>query len=1038
MHVHSPARRLLAGSALTSFAAMIAAAAPAHAQDSSAAAAQGQTQVQTSPTANSPSIGSATTPPSNTGEGIESKPAAGEEIVVTGTLFRRTNTETPSPVTVLTQDSLVRAGITNINEAVRSVSADNAGSISTGFQNGFSGGGAAVSLRGLGVSSTLVLIDGLRSTQFPLNDDGHNAYVDLNSIPFSLVDRVEVLKDGASSSYGADAIGGVVNLILKKHFVGVAGNIEGGITQRADGGHQRASLTAGYGDYQAKGFNILVNAEYQHDSNINIFGNGRGFPYNTSDLSSIGGLDLNTADSSLTSQTTTAVVTRVRQTDLNNPLAGQVGAPLTNQYQLLNPAACSTGFYTVTTGSAQGTGCKHSYPAEFGQVLPDQQRWALDGRVSIRLNDNVEGYVTGMWSHSEIHNIGRGAAAPGGNPGPNFIRATQPFGGSPAVASNNPGIVLPVYICTSGVNCADPATPGRRLNPNNPYAAAFAADPADGAARIYYQFGDVPFGFDRYNDVYRATAGLNGTFADNWNWRVEGVYAKDNFKVRSYGYLNIANLLNAINTGAYNFVDPSQNSTAVRQFVSPDRVTPSHSSLASIEGSLSHAFFDLPGGPLQVSVGGQVRREVETNNNQNYDLSYYTLTTSSAFGKHTVYAGFFEVDAPILKMLDVNVSGRYDHYSEGFSHFSPKVGAKFTPIKELALRGTFSKGFRAPTFAENGPRSQYAGCSNFTPPAAFTAAHGGSSNVYANAYSVCEGLNGNPNLKPELSRSFTAGAIVQPTSWFSFTADYYNVKKTRVIVSGPAYGQARAAYFQGANAADGCARVAAFGAGYSCNVVDAVDPLFPSALPRVLIINAPFVNSASQSTSGIDFAATGTFKFDNGMKFTSRVEVTDIFKFNLNPGGGQPVQRFVGTLGPNELSSGAGTPKWRGNWQNTLEFGRYTLSATAYYTSHIKEVAADEGATADLSCTGVNSSGVQNNLYGTGNAFCHIKRFIDVDLNGSVKVSDSFTLYANVSNLFDAKAPVAPASYSGINYLPSWHINGVIGRAFRVGANFNF
>ena len=80
-----------------------------------------------------------------------------------------------------------------------------------------------MSLRGLGVSSTLVLIDGLRSTNFPINDDGHNAYVDLNSIPFSLIDRIEVLKDGASSTYGADAIGGVVNLILKKQFKGIAG-----------------------------------------------------------------------------------------------------------------------------------------------------------------------------------------------------------------------------------------------------------------------------------------------------------------------------------------------------------------------------------------------------------------------------------------------------------------------------------------------------------------------------------------------------------------------------------------------------------------------------------------------------------------------------------------------------------------------------------------------------------------------------------------------------------------------------------------------
>ncbi len=192
-------------------------------------------------------------------------------------------------------------------------------------------GGAAVSLRGLGVSSTLVLIDGLRSTNFPINDDGHNAYVDLNSIPFSLIDRVEVLKDGASSTYGADAIGGVVNLILKKQFTGIAGTVAAGVSQEGDAGHQRADLTLGYGDYAEKGWNFYVNGEYQHDGRVT--NHSRGFPYNTTDLSSIGGLDNNTADSTLTTATPNAVVVRTNQTDLNNPLAGGTVA--------LRRAACS-------------------------------------------------------------------------------------------------------------------------------------------------------------------------------------------------------------------------------------------------------------------------------------------------------------------------------------------------------------------------------------------------------------------------------------------------------------------------------------------------------------------------------------------------------------------------------------------------------------------------------------------------------------------------------------------------------------------------
>jgi iron complex outermembrane receptor protein len=939
----------------------------------------------------------------------------GAEIIVTGSLLRRTTAETPSPVTVLSSQYMNRAGITNINDAIRSISADSAGSISTGFQNGFSAGGAAVSLRGLGVSSTLTLIDGLRSTNYPLNDDGHNAYVDLNSIPFSIVDRVEVLKDGASSTYGADAIGGVVNIILKQHFTGIAGTVEGGISQRKDAGRQRANLTVGYGDYASQGWNVYLNGEYQHDGAV--ADSDRGFPYNTADLSSIGGLDGNTADSSLVTATTNAVVTRVSQTDLNNPLSGMVGSPLTTQYNSLN-LNCPNGTYTVTTGAAQGTGCKHDITKEYTQIQPRQERYSFSGRFSVRLSDNIEGYVTGSYAHNNV--FVKGA--------PQAIRQRQPFGAPADTASNSPGIVLPVYVCTSGVNCATPGAPGRRLNPNNPYAAAFAGDPANGAARIYYLFGDLPFTSNKNNEVFRTTAGLKGTFGDGWNWRVEGVYAKDRLRLDQNGYIDVPGLINAINTGSYNFVDPSQNSAAVRNQVSPTRTTRSNSTLASIDASISKSLFDLPGGPLQVSVGGQVRRETLMNRNQNFDLAYYNLTTSSAGGHHTVSAAFFEVDAPVLTQLEINASGRFDHYSEGYSHFSPKVGAKFTPIKELAIRGTFSKGFRAPTFAESSPNSQYAGFSTYTPPTSFQLAHGGlvsagNTNPYAGSYSLGTAITGNPNLKPELSRSFTGGVIVQPFHWLSFTADYYNVRKTRIITAGPLSGDARAAYFAGTP----------LPAGYTVNTVDGVDPLFPGALPRVLIINAPFVNSASLVTSGLELAATASFALADGVKFTSRVDVTNIFKYNLRPAAGAAVQKYVGTLGPYELSSGAGTPKWRGNWQNTLEFGRYSLTATTYYVSHIKEVAADEGSGLDCA-TG--------NLYSTSpgvrDKFCYIKRFIYVDLNAQMDVSDKFSLYTTVGNLLDAKAPIAPASYSGTNYLPTWHYAGVIGRTFRVGANFKF
>lgn len=966
-----------------------------------------------------------------------------EEIVVTGSLFRRTDTETPSPVTVMTSENLQRAGLTTATDAIRSVSADGAGSIGTGFQSGFSAGGSAVSLRGLGVSSTLVLIDGLRSANFPINDDGHNAYVDLNSIPFSLIERIEVLKDGASSTYGADAIGGVVNLILRQQFEGVSGSAEVGQSQERDARHKAFDLTLGYGDYAEKGWNVYINGEYQKDGRVT--NHSRGFPYNNQDLTSIGGLDNNTADSTLTTATPTAVVVRTTQSDLNNPLTGGVipfadgtyvdstGAtqPYSN-YSSLGLGTCLAGTYTVTGGGARGTGCKYNLVDLYNQIAPKQERYSVNGRLSFRFNENVEGYLTGSFSHDMVSIKNQ----------PRALRATQPFGGSASLASTNPGIVLPVWICTSGVNCADPAAAGRRLNPNNPYATAFAGNPSQGAARIYYLFGDIPAGSDRTNEVFRGTAGLKGSIDGDWNWRVEAVGAKDELEIEQFGFLNIANLLNAINTGSYDFVNPGNNSAQVRNFISPTVTTPSHSTMYSLDASITKKLWTLPGGDMQLAVGAQIRKEELVNNNQNAKLDTYTLTTSSAFGKHTVSAGYFEILAPVLDQLEINASGRYDHYSEGFSHFSPKVGVKYTPMRQLAFRGTYSQGFRAPTFAESGARSQYAGFSTFTPPTSFQNAHGGTvaggnTNPYAQAYSLGGGYVGNPDLKPETSRSFTAGVIVQPTPWLSMTVDYYDVKKSDLIVAGPALGAARTAYYTKTNVTDACAAVAAVGPGYSCNLVDGIDPLFPTALPRVLIINAPFVNADYSKTSGVDFSATARADLPYDAKLTSRLEVTHVLKYDLHTATG--VQKYAGTLGPYQLSSGNGTPDWRGNWQNTVEWGRYSLSATAYYVGKIKSVAADQRA--DVSCATGNQyyPGTSAANQEIGNRFCYIKKFVNVDVNGTAQITDAVQVYGNIGNVFDKEAPVAPGAYaSAPNYLTTFHYPGLIGRTFKVGVRFTY
>ncbi|MFS2111139.1 TonB-dependent receptor plug domain-containing protein [Sphingomonas sp. Sphisp140] len=960
-------------------------------------------------------------------------PASDGEIVVTGTIFRQSDTHTALPVTVITAENLERAGITNVTDAIRSASADGAGSIGNGFTSGFSAGGAAVSLRNLGVSSTLILVDGLRSTNFPLSDDGHNSYVDLNSIPMANVQQVQVLKDGASSLYGADAIGGVVNIITRKTMTGLEASIEGGATEKGDGAKYRAKLLFGYGDYDTQGFNIYVGGDYEYGGRISAA--SRGFPFDTLDLRGIGGNDNNRADDTLNTPTTDAIVTRTTQTDLNNPLAGSVANATTPAlFTSLTPLAnCTYGTYSENGTQRVGTACKHDNTREYAQIAPLQERYDAVARASFRLGDNVEGYIAGSFAHSRVDIISP----------PRSVRQNQAYGGSPSTSTTNPGIVLPVYICSSGVNCATAAD--RKLNPNNPYASAYAADPANGAARLYYLFGDVRSGSTRTNEVYRVTGGLHGTIADAWNWNVEAGYSRADLNLTQYGWANLNGLIKAINTGSYNFVNPSLNSAAVRNSVLPPITARSNSSELTVDASLSRSLFTLPGGDLQMAVGGQYRKEKLTNNSANPNLDIPGLSTAQAYGDRSVWAGYFEIQAPLLDSLSVNLSGRYDHYSTGIGRFSPKATAKFQPIKQLAIRGTYSEGFRAPTFAESDPRSSYSGFVGYTPVAPFTTVHAGNPSYIA-PYSLGRGYVGNPAIKPETSRSFTLGAIFEPTPWLSFTADYFNVKKSNLIVTGPKTSDAIAAYYSvagqsfasaAAAAAAGCAKVAAVGAGYSCEVVDGADPSALNALPRLLVVNAPYVNTAYSMIAGLEFTADARIKFSENFRWESRIDVQETLKYDLHPGGGDPVQRYAGTVGPEDLSSGGGTPRWRGNWQNTFTFDQFSLSTTTYFTGSMKAVAADQASSikGDISC----NSAIYKPTTGTA-SFCRINSFVYTDVNLTVKVNDQFSFFGLVGNVTNSHAPLfANTAYpSQVNTLTSWHAAGLIGRTFRAGANIKF
>ena len=191
-----------------------------------------------------------------------------EKIEVTGTNIKRVDSETASPVTIITREEIQRSGATTISEVIRQLPSNNAGSFSENSLNSFAAGAAAVSLRGLGAQATLILLNGRRLTPYPFANGAQVTFVDLNTIPMEVVDRIEVLKDGASAIYGSDAMAGVINVILRKDFKGADVGVNYGITSEHDAESYRATGTLGFGDLARDRWNFFFNVEHRHQDSL--------------------------------------------------------------------------------------------------------------------------------------------------------------------------------------------------------------------------------------------------------------------------------------------------------------------------------------------------------------------------------------------------------------------------------------------------------------------------------------------------------------------------------------------------------------------------------------------------------------------------------------------------------------------------------------------------------------------------------------------------------------------------------------------------
>ncbi|MEJ5118355.1 TonB-dependent receptor [Gluconobacter cerinus] len=933
-----------------------------------------------------------------------------ENVVVTGTLFSDPNATNASPIEHITRMDMQRRGLKTVTDVLQSLSTNGAGNLTNGWSagGGFATGGSAPSLRGLSTDSTLTLIDGQRLAYYGLADDGERNFVDTNWIPMSIMQTVDVLEDGGSATYGADAVAGVVNMVTRKEIQGVEGNAEGGLSQRGDAGHQRLWATYGHGDLHRDGYNFYINSEYQQDDPL--YYRQLQSPYNSGDLTGIGGGNANyntlLPDGTISPFGVTPAAI-VRRSDGANSGTGA--------WQLLNPSAGCGSFGSVVTGSVVSGDNGKSQTCtmnsqRYAQVAPDIRR--INATAHLTVNVTPRSQLVAMFNYSQAMTTVTGTPT-----------TTRTY--SQAELANTLSTPIPAYL------------PNGQLNPNDPFAAEGKA------AEVDYRFADLLPTTTEFNQNFRGSVRYAGwepsDWGSDWHYNADFVGMATRLTQTITGVPTINSLENAITSGDYNFVDPSQNSQAVLNALAPRSVITATTSEYSGNLAANKGLFKLPGGTANLAIGANFRHEALNDPSANPlniadpGAQYVgTINPVNAKGSRWVESGFFEVGLPFHKMVNVDVSGRYDNYNEStgnsFHHFSPKVGLQFKPTKMLTLKGTFNQGFRVPSFSETGGSN--VGYVTYDPSAvtSFVNQHrsaDGSANTYAQPYSIGENTSGNPNLRPETSTGFSGGPVFKPTDWLTISADYYYIRKNHYIAPNP-YGVAAMAtdYLEG-NALPSGVTV----------TPDVADTQNPSGQLRPGLINLGYVNTKKLITDGFDLKIQAQKHLPGPLHdvlWVSKGEATFVHRYNIylpaSSGGG--VERFAGTLGPYSAVSSSGTPRWRANWANTFMWKGLSVTPTVYYTSGYRLTADDySGAGTSGGCANV----ISNSAYYPSQ--CHVKGFWDVDLTVNYQVNRRWNIYANVYNLLGFRAPYDFGTYGGYLYNSSWAQNGVVMRSFQFGVN---
>ncbi len=922
------------------------------------------------------------------------------EIVVTGSSIAQKLDSSSLPVTLISSEDIAKTGFTSATDLLQNLPGMQGFVTASSSVNGGGAGVTTAAVHALPSKYTLVLIDGQRVAGFALGTvQGEGFGVNLNSIPLDAVERVEVLTDGASALYGADAIAGVVNFVLKKDQTEGAAYYNASIPSQSGGGGWNAGLSKGFGDLSNDGFNVLFT--FSHDvqdkleaSQRAVSSRGAYFPFSANGNNYI----LNN---------------RTSNTEPANITIGSLGVSY-NPYFQAN-GNCGQGTLAAPLTVSGSTTCRFNYAATV-EDIPAYTRNSGLLKATFDLHDGGK-----VWGEAVISQF---------DTTPQYAAPAQPFGISPT----------------------DPQTMGLWNSYVQPYLTATGQTAT--TATIGYRAVSAGGRTDDYQTKMRHLAlGWDGSYFD-WDFKAALVnshgVATDNMVG---GYLDSSQFFSVIASGAY---DPvlATGSSALQSAILHSQLNQTYSDVTTFSLGAQHKLFQMEGGPSILSMGAEYDRYKYRIDLSQLELSQSGFSTQPTNPDYPIGGGFglvpFEADRdnwgvfgewffPILKELNATASARFDDYAKvhsdtvfgvtpnpqtglidqiapaklgnTFSDTTFQLSFRYTPIEMISFRGSVGTGFKAPNLTDIAGALAFNGSTSGSYACPFPGTAGclpGSAQY--DLVAGPNGLSGSAGLKPETSRQFGFGVRVEPFSQLSIALDYWNVKIKNQVESA---GIAEQVAFNNAQQ-------------YKSLFIDPYSD--PAGFQTIALQQVPF-NGGEAQYAGLDLNAD--YHVDLGFgRFHAAWTGTYMLKQEYTDGPGLPELTDLGVFGPDQqvvfrIISNLELSLQTGDWVNTL---------MTHYKSGYRDIGYSAGSAIVFAAKPDGSLGAPVAFGGL-----KVPSFTTFDWQSAYNIEKNIRLTAGVRNLTDKAPPLSlqtggggnQVGYDGRYYDP-------IGRTFYVRGDVKF